>query len=307
MIRAGKALVLACMAGLCGGWTPVDLHLSDHYNVTMMGISRSKDSVAEKVAKLEREYDRIFVVHDNSNSLRELVDDDLLAMFRSANMMASYTMYFHTEENPRFLAAMETALSEIERRGAVPSGVTADMVGAYIAARRFEDANRVIAASGDGSIEALPDKVSRENFVEDRPGAFSFDAASGRIDVSNFEMEVGDVIVIVAGCHVSRDAAEDIARTPSLKQAFGQARTLWLSPADRQFDPSQIRAWNKEFPDQPMLIAYSHAPWKGVDFSQIPNFYFYRDGKLIAQHAGWKKGGAPQPVLDALRRMELLK
>jgi hypothetical protein len=202
---------------------------------------------------------------------------------------------------------METALSEIERRGAVPSGVTADMVGAYIAARRFEDANRVIAASGDGSIEALPDKVSRENFVEDRPGAFSFDAASGRIDVSNFEMEVGDVIVIVAGCHVSRDAAEDIARTPSLKQAFGQARTLWLSPADRQFDPSQIRAWNKEFPDQPMLIAYSHAPWKGVDFSQIPNFYFYRDGKLIAQHAGWRKGGAPQPVLDALRRMELLK
>lgn len=303
MIRIGRTLLLACTLGVCCGWTPVGLQLADHYAV-MIGISRSSISPREKVEKLEVEYDRKFAVH--RDALRSLNDGDLLAMFRSANMLASYTMFFHTEKNPRFLAAMEAAYREMRRRDLSPDAVASDMAGAYIAARRFADANRIIAANGDTELPMLPDSVAKDGFVEGRPGAFLVDAKSDLVRLANFDTTSGDVIVVVAGCHFSRDAAEEIAGTPSLRRAFGKARTLWLQPADRQFDLNQIQAWNREFPDQPMLVAYSHAPWRGVDFSEIPNFYFYRDGKLIAQHAGWKKGAPPQAVMSALRRMQLL-
>lgn len=304
MTRIARALALTCIVAFCCGWAPAGPSLLEHYDSVMMGISRSKIDAAEKFEKLEREYDRIFAIHDDQ--LRNMDNDGVLAMFRSANMMASYTMFFQTQKNPRFLAAMEAAFAELQRRGSPSAAVASDMIGAYVAARRFADANRIIAVSGAADLPRLPDKVQVQNFIRDRPGAYFIDPGSGQIGLTNFDTTTGDIIVIVAGCHFSRDAAEDIAATPSLRRAFGRTRTLWLSPADRQFDADQLRAWNEEFPEQPMLVAYSHAPWKGVDFSEIPNFYFYRDGRLIAQHAGWKKGAPPQPVLNALRQMRLL-
>lgn len=305
MTKILKALVLASIAGLCSGWVSADQQLMQRYDTEMVGISRSRIGIEQKIEKLELEYDRIFAGH--GDELSKLNDDDLLAMFKSANMMASYTLFFHTERNRRFLTAMEASFSEMKHRGPIPARIAPDMSGAYIAARRFADANRVIAASEDIGIAPLQDDIPREDFVESQPGAFSIDAATGRVRLENFNTTSGDVIVVVAGCHFSRDAAQDIQLTPTLRAAFGKARTLWLAPADRQFDLNEIRAWNREFPASPMLVAYSHAPWKGVDFSQIPNFYFYRDGKLIAQHAGWKKGSPPKKVIDALREMRLLE
>lgn len=299
-----KAAALTCVVGVCCGWACVNAPLMPQYDSVMMGISRSKIDGLEKVDKLTIQYDRQFAIHEGE--LKTLSHDDVLAMFRSANMLASYTMFFRTKNNPRFLTAMEAAFSEMQRRGGLPAETASDMAGAYIAARRFADANRIITANTATDLPTLPDEIAKHNFVEGRPAVYSIDAASDLISLENVDAASGDVIVIVAGCHFARDAAQDIAATPSLRQAFGKARTLWVSPADRQFDPEQLKAWNKEFPDHPMRVAYSHAPWKGVDFSQVPNFYFYRNGKLIAQHAGWKKGAPPQPVLSALRRMQLL-
>ena len=197
MTKIKKALIFACIACLCCGWTSADLRLPEHYYSGMMGISRSKIGTWEKVRKLELEYDRVFARH--SGELSKLGDDDVLAMFRSANMMASYTIFFETEKNHRFLAAMERSYSELQRRGAAPAGVALDMTGAYVAARRFADANRVIAENKETGIAMLPSSVPRENFVANRPGAFFVDATSDRVALKNLDTTIGDVIVIVAG------------------------------------------------------------------------------------------------------------
>lgn len=77
--------------------------------------------------------------------------------------------------------------------------------------------------------------------------------------------------------------------------------------AEGHLDPAFIRGWNEELPDQPLTVAYKNEGWPGIDFSSMPHFHFFSEGRLIASYSGWSKGPIHPEIVKALREMDVLE
>lgn len=272
----------------------------EDYQSVMLAISRNSElSTADKTERLSRAYALHF---DGLVRRQGMLPDDLQALFDASNMLASYTMYFRLGENSKYVQEMVRARESLATLGVDSERNDGDLYGALIAARRFDDANELARTSASlRARTALAFDVA-EGFDPVRPGYFDLSNASGRFVLRNADPSGSDVrIVVVSGCRAARDAARGIAGDASLRQAFRSGDALWLAPADRSFDPAEVRLWNSEFPDSPIRIAFDHAAWKEVDFSRQPTFFFFKDGRLVGKSVGWSRSGPPQALLKALR------
>lgn len=295
------ALVLALLAN--SGIASADVANEEGYYASMLAVSRSPHlSNEKKITALEEQY--AFSVAPLASRLELLSDAELLVAFNAANMLAVYTIFFNEDNNHYYVKSMSRFYAEMRDRGADTSGVAANMIDAYVAARDFSSAQKLIAAEAR-NLAGLPVVERAQSFDPNKPAAF-YPVGDHRVSLRNFDLHSGKVIVIVSGCHFADDAIADINASPILASAFARAKTIWILPADRNFEIAEISKWSRSHPSASMAIAYKHAPWKGVDFSRMPNFYFYNDGELIATHAGWKKDSVSDEILLALRNMGLL-
>ena len=112
----------------------------------------------------------------------------------------------------------------------------------------------------------------------------------------------GTQIVVTAGCHFSRDAAEDISKDPVLAPVFAEhARWLMLPPGKE--DLTAVHAWNRDFPAAPAQLIYDRVEWTLLPKGwRMPTFLIVRDGKIITQINGWPRGDLQhrQRLIDRL-------
>ncbi|HET9818384.1 MAG TPA: hypothetical protein VFP92_04380, partial [Rhodanobacteraceae bacterium] len=95
-------------------------------------------------------------------------------------------------------------------------------------------------------------------------------------------------IVVVAGCHFSEDAARAIRADPQLDKLFHE-HAVWLA-AESESLPDVLE-WNRQFPDQPMNVAWRNGEWSMLGSWDIPTFYVFRDGKQVDRWSGWGPDG----------------
>ncbi|GAB6464409.1 hypothetical protein bcgnr5380_60190 [Bacillus cereus] len=290
------ALVLATAPSRAGS-------LSDRYRSAMLALSRQSElSTAEKTDRLSAEYALHFgpVAHQQGISR-----DDLQALFDAANMMASYTMYFRAEDNRRYIEDMIRARDLLQSAGGESESNDRNLYDALIAARRFDEARDLARTSSALRDRTVPTFDTAEGFDPARPGYFEY--SGDKLMLRNASAPGDEVqILIVSGCHAARDAARGIAGDPGLREAFRRGGALWLTPADRTFDPGEIKRWNTDFLDSPIRIAFNHSAWRGVDFTRQPNFFFFKRGRLVGKSEGWSRSGPPQALLSALREAGLM-
>jgi hypothetical protein len=262
------------------------------------------DSIQEKVDKLER------LFHESFEPLlknpKNITNEDLRLLYGASDMLASYTMFFNTERNAGYVGNMAIAFRELGRRSVATDEDIGNMFDALMASRRFEEALSLKSSHQALADKLVPAVVRDTDFQEDAPAEMAIASTQGGFSLRNVNLDKDYLIVIVSGCHISEDATKAINASPSLRDAFIKGNAIWLAPADRNFDIQAVQRWNKEFPRQSITVAYRNEAWKGVDFSQIPAFYFYKNGKLIAEHVGWKKAGVPPKITATLRSMGLL-
>lgn len=270
----------------------------------MMEVNLSRgDSIPEKLRRLETVFDESFA--PLLKSPERISDDEVRQLYGASDMLASYTMFFDAGRNAAYVGSMGVAFRELRRRSIATDADAGNLFDALVASRRFEEAALLKRSSPALSDKNVPIVAKAADFREDAPAEMAL--VSGReFSLRNVNLDARHRIVVVSGCHISEAATKAIDGDPALRDAFARAGAIWLAPADRNFDGQAVQRWNNEFPRQGMTVAYRNETWKGIDFSQIPAFYFYKDGKLVAKHTGWQKRGVPPEIAAALRSMGLL-
>jgi hypothetical protein len=209
--------------------------------------------------------------------------------------------FYRTE--PYAFAAMQATLGELERRGAAKLEELARMRNALLAARRFDDAANFGAAHLQAEFAPLPRFVDGGNIAPGQPSAWR-DAGDGRFERIALDLAPAQILVM-AGCHLSDDAARDIAADPVLGAAF-RAHATWLGQPPGIEDPADVAEWNRAHPQAPMLTLYDRAEWPMFPEWRMPTFYVVRDGKVVGTVVGWKPADARGALVALLRENGLL-
>jgi hypothetical protein len=227
-------------------------------------------------------YDRLLAPYQQPRRLAGLDDSDLGLLFRAAGAVASVS------QDARYLGDQRIALAELHRRGIATAEQIADVHDALIAARRFAEANALAGAYPSVGIKPLPPLQQAPNLHDGSPTALIVLPGDESLLRDPVDMQVPLRIVVVAGCHFSVDAVRAIRADPRLDTLFRE-HAIWLANENERLN--DVLAWNREFPDQRMHVAWRNDEWSMLKSWDIPTFYVFRDGKQIDQWSGWGASG----------------
>jgi hypothetical protein len=108
-------------------------------------------------------------------------------------------------------------------------------------------------------------------------------------------------------CHFTQNAVAAIEKDAELEALFGRY-AIWVAPQDLKFSADLYREWNKIHPLATLSLVDVRANWPAdIDDWSTPTFYFFSDGKLVAEVVGWPKEGNRQKLLDGFRALSVGK
>lgn len=251
--------------------------------------------------KLEARYVSQFHSLFTEPSLRALTLRDLTHVMLAAQLVGRTTL------DPDYSSDISAAVQELERRG---KATKPDLRAAYdglLIARRFDEASRVAAQHPDADLPTVPSVNDALPPDTRSPTLWRFDS-SGRSLVRTAADLAPAQILVVAGCHFSQDAAEDIGKDPVLGPLFTK-HARWLFPPPGSEDLDAAREWNRKFAHAPVGMLHARDEWPLLPEPWVmPTFLFVGDGEVVEQLKGWPRNPASmrQPLIDAARRLGLL-
>ena len=233
--------------------------------------------------------------HLSESELETLSDEDLRLYLSAANLVVFYSRASDD------LARLEQGFRPLETRGRVSPLEFKMMFEAYIRLRAFGDAAALSARHPTMEHEPLPDFRNLQASIPG-PSVLRLDADGAVSRVPAGLATVGPQVVVAAHplCHFSADAVRAIEQDPLLAGLFA-GHTLWLMPQDSYLNLDVVGEWNREHPDYEMRWAYQTSDWPMIKRWATPNFYFYRDGKLVTTVVGWPPEGQRDALLAAFK------
>jgi hypothetical protein len=235
------------------------------------------------------EYRSRFAPRQSEASLREMSDGDVALFQRAALIVASV--------EPGDTHDMFLDLAEAERRAiAAPAWIkrTHDLL---IVGRDFAAAETFRKRHPDAGFAALP--PVRDERHGRGPGVIEIGEHGDELVLRNVSIDRPAQVVVVAGCHFSKDAANAIEADPELRSLFSRD-VMWITPAEyNPADPDLVQ-WNREHPLARMTTVWRESEWP-LDLGSMPTFYFLRAGHVAATVVGWQ----PDKVRDGFREVGL--
>ncbi|GLQ45184.1 hypothetical protein GCM10007862_02350 [Dyella lipolytica] len=256
---------------------------------------------ARAIAKLYGE--RISPIREN---LSRLSNSDLHAAFIVSSMTYFYSQAANEGQKLMYLNDLKMYSIELDKRKALTSIEVSEQYLNLVAGRQFEDAEDLRQLHPNIKLPELPRIDIASDFNASKPGLYSLTGEKNGLMLRNVNVNSRYFILVVAQCHVARDAASAILGDETLSGAFKKGNAVWLSSAGEQLDIEKLKEWSESFPSQPIAIAYDNIAWMGVDFSFSPTFYFYRDGVVIGKHVGWSPSTGKAKLIELLRLQGVL-
>lgn len=210
--------------------------------------------------------------------LRALTHSDLRLLQRATAGL----LYFVPRPAPR--DHMRAILAEMQRRGIATDRQRKPLHAALVAARDFPAAAALARQHPGVTDAALPAWREPGPLPAGQPTALDVDAGTGQMTRTSFALNAGLRIVVVASCHFSEDAAREISADPELDRLFA-THGIWL--ADQGESIPRVAQWNRDFPRQPMHVAWKNEEWVQLDEWAMPTFYILRDGEVVDRWSGW--------------------
>lgn len=208
---------------------------------------------------------------------------------------------------PEYVGVIQKTFAEREQHGPVTRADIDDLRDALLLAHHFDAAQRLTADHPGVRLAPLPafhDNLSATGDAQHTVWRVSPDGKK----LTRTAIDLGPTqIVVAAGCHFSKDAAEDISADPVLGPAFAK-HAHWLVQAPGYEQVTDVRDWNRQLPHAQVEMLYDRSEWAVLPSWDMPDFYIVRDGKVIDRVNGWPRDPASsrQPLIDALRRAGLL-
>jgi hypothetical protein len=223
------------------------------------------------------EYRRAFAPLQTGSTLRRLSDGDVALSFRATQKLVEVDQGAPVDD-------LVLDLAELERRGvAAPAWIT-ETYHAFVVRRDFERAHAFRARHESASLPALPE--IRDESSGDGPTVLA-QSGDGALVRRTITLDPHAQVVVVAGCHLSKDAAEAIESDAALRSLFSR-NTIWITPASEDPADPDIARWNRAHPLAAMSTVYRESEWPAIDSWNMPTFYFLLDGRVAAKVVGWQ-------------------
>lgn len=133
-------------------------------------------------------------------------------------------------------------------------------------------------------VDAAPAFRKPASLPPGQPTTLTVNARNRTMTRQAFDLSARLRIVVVASCHFSKDAARAIAADAQLHPFFADD-AIWLASENESF--GAVADWNREFPDQPIHVAWKDSEWAMLDDWAMPTFYVFRHGQLVKKFSGW--------------------
>lgn len=246
---------------------------------------------------LAARYAQLFADTPDNPGLRAVNDYDLRLLYRAAYIANFYS--------PDVVAGdmMARTVAAMDARGIASPDEIGDARNALLAARRFDAARRFTHEHASAHLPPLPRFKGADADLGDRPSMWQYDDANDTLTRVPLDLAPLQILVL-AGCHVSVDAANDITADPKLGPLF-QRHARWLSLPPGNEDVQSVRDWNREHPKVPMEMLYARSEWPMFSHWAMPTFYIVQDGKMIGSVRGWSPASR-DALATLLRRTGLL-
>lgn len=251
----------------------------------------------KRAAAVARAYDRLFAHYQKPSSLPAVDAHDLRLLKRAAE-----NVLFYAPDAAR-IGQLRDDLTEMHKRGMTTDKSYTDLYKALVATRQFHQARTLVQRHPALSVAPLPVFHEPAHLPPGQPTALSLGHAGKSMTRQAFNLDAPLRIVVVASCHFSKDAARAIQQDPQLKPLFARHAT-WL--ADQGESIAAVKAWNLEFPAQPIHIAWQNSEWSKLNSWGMPTFYVFRRGKLVDQWHGWPPDTGMLTLRKHLKRDGLL-
>lgn len=233
-----------------------------------------------------------FAQRQSEATLRRLSDGDVALVLRAALAVAAIEPSLETRD-------VLADLAELERRGIVAPAWIGGVYRAFIERRDFAAAAALRERHPDANLPEPP--LLRDEAHGDGPTVL--DATDdGRTLVRRTLVLEPSQVIVVAGCHFSKDAVRDIEADPALRTAFSR-HVIWITPADGDPADPALAQWNHEHPLAAMRTVYRANEWPSIDSWAMPTFYFLRNGRVESKVSGWQ--GQRDAVMDGFHRIGL--
>lgn len=258
-------------------------------------LGRYADSERGRI--LASRYEALFPDAAQPTRLRAANDYDLRLLYRAA-VLANYYA-----PDPTAADAMARTLDAMDARGIATPDETGEARDALLAAHRFDAARRFTQEHAAAHLPPLPRFQGADADLGDRPSLWRYDGSSDtmtRVPVDLAPLQ----ILVLAGCHFSVDAANDITADPLLGPMFRQ-HARWLSLPPGPEDLQAVRDWNHDRPNAPMEMLYARDEWSMFSRWAMPTFYVVQDGKVVGSVIGWSPTSRDE-LTALLRRTGLM-
>lgn len=233
---------------------------------------------AEQRSEIGRHYDRLFSGLQHPDSLRRTSAPDLRLLQRAAEYATSW------QPDAAHVADLQADLAELQRRRMAGDRTYTGLYRTLVARRQFAEATALHKQHPGMHVAALPAFISGATPKPGLPTALSVDAATDTMRRQAIDLGGPLRIVVIAGCHFSEDAARAIEGDPQLHPLFAQ-HAIWLAAPSQRI--GEVSAWNRQFPDMPMHVAWNQDEWSMLPNWDMPTYYVYRNGQLVRQFSGW--------------------
>jgi len=233
---------------------------------------------AKRAALVGQHYDRFFSSYQVPEHLRSISDPDLRLLKRAVDEAV-----FHAPDETH-VAQLQMDLAELSRRNMVDDKDYASLYQALLASRQFARAGALARQHTDMDAQAVPTLRKHSSLPPGWPTALTVSAQGQTMFRQAFDLSTPLRIVVVASCHFSQDAARAIEADAQLRPVFA-SHAIWLAAQNESFNA--VIDWNREFPDQPIHIAWQDSEWSMLDSWAMPTFYVFRHGRLVKKFSGW--------------------
>ncbi|MGN6112619.1 MAG: hypothetical protein ACTHOC_06385 [Luteimonas sp.] len=220
-------------------------------------------------------------------------------------LLRSFSVATFGQVEPEDADRLRALVTAMERRGLARAPDFRLAYDRLLSARRFDAARAFADAHPDAGLPATPrfaDPGGNAPAISFwRPDADGTTLVRTAFDAAPLQL------VVTAGCHISEDAAGDITSDPLLGPVFA-AHAHWMMQSPGTEDQAAVRDWNQRFPGAQARQIYDRGEWTMLPPGwSMPTFYVVRDGRVIDELVGWKRGGDRRDALVAmLRRHGLL-
>lgn len=208
----------------------------------------------------------------------KLTDPDLLLLARAAaNAAGSGSDQSATQD----LLAL---LVVLEQRGMERGSLIQDAQRALLASGKLDDARALATQHPPIALASIPAVGTPADALPTGPRWWRLSADATRMDAESADLAQTQILVL-AGCHFSVDAAQDIAADPELGPVFAR-HAHWLGQPPGVEDLDAWKAWNARFPGTPMYLITQRSDWTRLPAWRMPTYAIVRDGKVVDQASG---------------------